>query len=311
MPAPAARICRAWNLRCQGTMLDLSDITLCAVDCVTPTLAAAALDRSLSQCQFGRALLLSDTPADTRAEWIKIDKIGSIDAYNNFMLRELVHHVQTPYALVIQWDGFVIDPHAWRAEFLEYDYIGAHWHWFPSGSDIGNGGFSLRSRRLLQAMTAPGFEHVKGAEDVVIGRHNRPYLEEAHGIRFATVTVADKFSYERAEPKGRTFGFHGLFNAWRHMDDAQVMTVIQTLSPQSCLRRDFIELQIAYLKLRKYQMVAAMYERMKQAGGREAVLAAYQRVIRDPKGPQALIKLCEDQTRAPEMAQESELAMAA
>ena len=292
-------------------MLDLTNITLCAVDCVTPTLAAVALDHSLSQCRFGRALLLSDTPADTRAEWVKIDKIGSIEAYNHFMLRELVKHVQTPYALVIQWDGFVIDPHAWRAEFLEYDYIGAHWHWFPSGSDIGNGGFSLRSRRLLHAMTAPGFEHVKGAEDVVICRHNRAYLEESHGIRCAPIDVANRFSYERADPKGRTFGFHGLFHAWRHMGGQQVLNVSATLSPKACLRRDFIELQVAYLKLRKFQMVASMYRKMKQAGGQEAVLAAYQRVMRDPKGPATLVKLGEDLTRIDDIAQAERLPLAA
>ncbi len=293
-------------------MLQLSDITVCAVDCATPTLAAAALDRTLSQCSFGQALLLSDTPANTHADWVQIPKISSIDAYNDFMLRELVKHVHTPYALVIQWDGFVTDPHAWRQEFLDYDYIGAHWPWFPSGSSIGNGGFSLRSRRLLHAMTAPGFEHVKEAEDVVICRHNRAYLEEMHGIRFAPVEVADRFSYERTEPKGRTFGFHGLFNAWRHMDDAQVLNVIETLAPKDCLRRDFIELQVVYVKLRKYQMVAAMYQKMTQAGGNEVVLDAYRRWLRDPKAPNVLINLCEDLTRskAKDRAQTEELALA-
>ncbi len=278
-------------------MLELNDVTLCAVDCVTPNLAAAALDRSLGHCQFAHAILLSDTPTQTLAEWIKIDPIGSIDAYNEFMLRDLVKYIDTSYVLVIQWDGFVIDPLVWTDEFLEYDYIGARWHNFPTGSDIGNGGFSLRSRRLLQAMTSPDFEFSGAAEDLVIGRVNRRYLEKTHGIRFAPTQIADRFSYERVEPSGRTFGFHGFFNAWRHMDDAQVLALIDTLPPKALLRRDFIELQIAYVKLRKYAMVAAMYRQMKQAWGAETVLATYQRLIKDANSPQALLKLGESLTR--------------
>ncbi len=275
-------------------MLHLPDVTLCAVDSVTPTLAAAALDRSMRECRFGRALLLSDTPAPTQAEWVRIDRLGSIEAYNDFMLRTLVAHVETPHVLVIQWDGFVVDASAWRSEFLGYDYIGARWHWHPAGSDVGNGGFSLRSRRLLQATASDNFPRVSGPEDDVICRHNRAFLEKGHGIRFAPGDLADRFSYERVDPQRPTFGFHGLFNLWRHLDDAQVLAMLDVLSPRTCLSVEFIELQVTYLQQRKYRMFGEMYRRMAQAGDRQAVLAAYARVIREASAPQALVTLGEE-----------------
>ncbi len=286
------------GLAWEPAMLDFPDVTLCAIDCVTPDLAGAALDRSMRQASFARSVLLSDVEAPTQAEWVRIDPLRSIAAYNDFLLRQLVSHVHTPYVLVVQWDGFVVDPSAWRPEFLQYDYIGARWPWHPAGSDVGNGGFSLRSRRLLEALASPGFRHGDAPEDDLIGRHNRPWLEQAHGIRFAPADVADRFAYERGEPQRPTFGFHGLFNLWRHLDDSQVLGMLDHLSPRTCLSREFIELQVTYLQQRKYRMVGEMYRRMARAGDRAAVLAAYGQVIREAEAPGALVGLGEELTQA-------------
>ncbi len=275
-------------------MPSLSDITLCAVDCVSPGLAGAALDRCLREADFGEALLLSDTPAHTQARWIRIEPLQSIGAYNDFMLRRLVEHVRTPYVLVVQWDGFVVDGSAWRPEFRHYDYIGARWPWHPTGADVGNGGFSLRSRRLLEALAGPGLPKLDVPEDDLIGRHHRPVLEKVHGIRFAPAEVADRFAYERGEPQRPTFGFHGLFNLWRHLDDSEVLSMLDRLSARTCLSREFVELQVTYLQQRKYRMVGAMYRRMAAAGDRHAVLAAYGQAIREAEAPRALVALGEE-----------------
>lgn len=279
-------------------MVSLTSVTLCAVDCVTPHLAGAALDRCLQQCDFGEALLLSDQSAPTQARWTSITPLRSIGDYNAFMLRQLVEHVRTPYVLVVQWDGFVTDANAWRPEFLHYDYIGARWPWHPAGSDMGNGGFSLRSMRLLETMASPGFQSGADPEDDLICRTNRPYLERAHSIRFAPTEVADRFAYERGEPQRPTFGFHGLFNLWRHLDDSQVLVVLDKLSDRTCLSREYIELQMTYLQQRKYRMAGEMYRRMTRAGDRQTVLAAYGKVIREAEAPQALVSLGEELTQA-------------
>ena len=47
--------------------------------------------------------------------------------YSKFMLQDLYKFVDTKFCLVIQSDGFVINPNLWTNQFLEYDYIGAPW----------------------------------------------------------------------------------------------------------------------------------------------------------------------------------------
>jgi hypothetical protein len=136
--------------------------------------------------------------------------------------------VATSHCLVVQWDGYVLDPGRWEPGFLRWDYIGAPWHDIEGSRAVGNGGFSLRSRRLLDALTAP--EMVSGhPEDVAICDTNRERLEQMHGIRFAPVEVARRFAFERLAPAGPTFGFHGLFNFHRVMPAAELRMLLDEM----------------------------------------------------------------------------------
>ena len=76
---------------------------------------------------------------------------------------------------------------------------------------MGNGGFSLRSRRLLEALQDPRIELVD-AEDMTIGRTCRPLLERVTASASRATALADRFAFEAAYPIGQPFGFHGLFN---------------------------------------------------------------------------------------------------
>jgi len=183
--------------------------TLVCVDCRNYELAADAMQRTLQQCRFERAIFFSD--ADIRVEGvqtIRIPPIRSIAEYSLFMLKELERHVTTDYALVMQWDGYVLDGRYWSADFQRYDYVGAPWP-APEGASVGNGGFSLRSRRLLRALQDPEFE-ARTPEDIAICRTYRAALESRHAIRFAPTEVAARFSFETLTPPGPTFGFHGV-----------------------------------------------------------------------------------------------------
>jgi hypothetical protein len=123
----------------------------------------------------------------------------------------------------------VLDGRAWRDEFLAYDYIGAVWPHFTDNKNVGNGGFSLRSRRLLQVtrdLPSSGAD----AEDVVIARRFRPQLE-AQGIRFAPESIARQFAYERTKPTGHEFGFHGAFNLVRYLSKAEAVQLFRSLEP--------------------------------------------------------------------------------
>ena len=207
--------------------LVLDDVTVLAADTRTPRLAAHALGRALAIASFADAVLFTDRPVET-VPGVRVAPVGTFadfDAYGRFLAGPLAALVETSHVLVVQWDGWPLDASAWDPGFLRHDYVGARWAGRPDGASVGNGGFSLRSRRLLVALRddprlalRPGF-----AEDEQIGGAFRPILERDHGIVFAPEAVADRFSRERILSAAPSFGFHGAFNLWRHCDDAALL----------------------------------------------------------------------------------------
>lgn len=130
--------------------------------------------------------------------------------------------VDTDFALYVQSDGFALNKSAWTDEFYDYDYIGAPWPCYNDGlGNVGNGGFSLRSRRIHSALQdlRVGKGILNSAfEDTLICRTFRRQLEKDYGIRFAPIELAARFSMEMASGVpdidkwiGRSFGFHGGF----------------------------------------------------------------------------------------------------
>jgi len=156
------------------------------------------------------------------------------------MLQELFHHIATSHALCIQWDGFVLNGGAWEPDFLDYDYIGAVWPQFSDRHNVGNGGFSLRSQRLLRACRSLRFDGSM-AEDILICRLCRDELE-SEGITFAPEAVASRFSFERTRPTGREFGFHGSFNLVRLLAPDDVARLFRSLESRMLVRSERVEL---------------------------------------------------------------------
>lgn len=227
----------------RGQRLQLPQVTLVAASSVALAATQHALQHSMAQVDFGSVLMLSDQrPArlGDGIEWRAIAPLGSRAAYSCFMLHGLADHVKTDFVLICQWDGYVVDASAWQDEFLAHDYIGAPWPWHDDGHDVGNGGFSLRSRRLLVATRAlpAGAE----AEDTAICRTHRPMLESAHAIRFAPRALAAVFAHERGPPPPACFGFHGLFNLWHRLAPRALRTVLAGLEPGVIARRESGEL---------------------------------------------------------------------
>lgn len=164
--------------------------------------------------RYHDAIIFTHQDVTTRALFgvraVKIEELRSREAYSHFILKLLGPHIESSHALIIQWDGFVTDRGAWRPEFLTYDYIGATWPQFAPPKDVGNGGFSLRSKRLLDLCASPEFSF-SHPEDIAIAHRNRAFLDE-RDIRFAPTDVADRFAHERTLVPERTFGFHGVFH---------------------------------------------------------------------------------------------------
>jgi tetratricopeptide (TPR) repeat protein len=204
-------------------MIDLSSVTICAVDCVHPALAARALQLSGNECRFGKVKLLTSANYHEQGiETVKIPNLNSGKAYSEFVIKELHRYIDTDYALVAQWDGYVINGHLWTEDFFKYDYIGARWTPEILGQlgpgkhfDVGNGGFSLRSKRFLQAAATVAKHRGDNnlhPEDAVLCQTMRPELESKFGIVFAPSDVADQFAFEHVITEQKTFGFHGVIN---------------------------------------------------------------------------------------------------
>jgi len=152
-----------------------------------------------------------------------IDFLG----YSRFVVRSLHEHVSTEHCLIIQADGFVLNPDRWSPEFAQYDYVGAPWpefvflqpgnrRFYLNRNRVGNGGFSLRSKRLLEITSRIDFDQLKFpvlSEDLVICHYLYDDMRSA-GVRFAPTDVAARFSIESphgtaGQPLDSTFGFHG------------------------------------------------------------------------------------------------------
>ncbi len=223
--------------------LFLPNVTLIAATSVNVAATIQALQASLSKVKFGACKLLTDAQLDKKPDGIEIvpiARLGSANAYSKMILSDLANYVATSHCLVAQWDGHVIDPGRWKSDFLEYDYIGASWPQFTDGHDVGNGGFSLRSRRLLEICRSPEFDSSL-PEDVAIGRANRDCLER-QGLRFAPSALADMFSTERAGHLGSTFGYHGVW----HMPDVlgfeTFWEIYRKLDDRTSVRHDVFSL---------------------------------------------------------------------
>ena len=189
-----------------GPRVPVAGTTLVCVDCRNHELAIAALRRSMAQCGFERVLFFTDRAFDLPGiETVVIPDIASIADYSRFMLKSLGDWIETPHLLVVQYDGFVLNGSRWDNAFRDYDYLGAPW---PDGG-VGNGGFSLRSKKLQQALRDPRITELV-PEDVAICKTYRKLLEQDYGIRFAPADLAARFSFETVPPPGPTLGFHGL-----------------------------------------------------------------------------------------------------
>jgi hypothetical protein len=189
---------------------------------------------------------------DPRVDGISFIQIPRMSrtGYSAFCLRNLSQYVDTDFCLVFQSDGFVLNPEFWSDDFFAYDYIGAPWPSYlefgPAvGQQVGNGGFSLRSKRLLEATrsieysetryrpSAPGAAEITLSrdgelphEDLIICKYERALIEAA-GLKIAPLDVARRFSHEFPLDAGHTlkntFGFHG----YRAGDVAEALTVVK------------------------------------------------------------------------------------
>ena len=220
-------------------LLHLPDVTLCCVDTRSVPQALHALRRCMDQVRFGRVLFLGPQrdaerhPLTEGVDWVPIPELKGIEDYNRIMLRELAAHIHTSHVLIVQWDGFITHPQLWRPDFLSVDYIGPPWYHGGHPGMVGNGGFSLRSRRLLDALASLHDLDTRQPEDMVICVERRAELEQKHAIRFATLEMAQDFGCEYGDYRP-SFGFHGMHNFARVLDERELAEWLNS-APQAII----------------------------------------------------------------------------
>lgn len=191
--------------------LHLPNVTLIGADCVDISRLIYAAEQCMRNISFGAVKLLTSLSSENK-NTVHIKPLRSKEQYSKFMIKELADYVDTDYALTIQYDGYVINATAWKKEFFEYDFIGGPW-WYGDKKNVGNGGFSLRSKKLLEALKNDDIIEVFHPEDHHICRTYRDYLEIKYKIKYAPEEVAEKFSIDGFKKKDKRwngqFGFHG------------------------------------------------------------------------------------------------------
>lgn len=189
-----------------------------------------------------RVYWLSDVPfpetLNVPVEWIRIKRFNpSKHIYNHWYshacLRIMPAVVDTTHNIIVHPDGFAVNADAWTDEFLTCDYIGAPWLWWPDGENVGNGGFTLRSRKLYDALldwepsymtedwtiderfyTTDRSGHVTYCEDNLLAGPYRAHLEPTYNLKWADLDLAHRFAIEGSESYSnpwfkKSLGFHG------------------------------------------------------------------------------------------------------
>lgn len=213
-----------------------NNVTLICVAGVQVHKALIAILKSVRQLKFDEVKLVTPRLRQLKIGRFSVERpiesrLDSLVEYNKYVLFELMHHVTTSHCLIIQADGYVINGTVWTDDFCSYDYIGAPWpiekekYIDPFGVNqrVGNGGFSLRSKKLLEIprkVEIPWevnignfykhFNQNSYSEDGNICVHNR-HIYEREGCKFAPLEVAAIFSRELDIPDvifNDTLGFH-------------------------------------------------------------------------------------------------------
>ena len=243
-----------------------------------------ARDVCLHYADFERVVILTSIPELLEEKYTNryvVDRIKpmyNLDDVAKFFISDLHNYFDTDYVLTFQSDGFILNPDAWTDEFFDYDYIGAPWSdrgirtitdirkilRDPGGNvsdgskqeikigsskayvvnNVGNGGFSFRSKRLMK-FVAENIGYIKDSggccltsvwipddnliwidsdsrkskdnfqkvyisgcvsEDNLICKFNYEYLQK-NGFRFAKPFMASRdFSVEASTP-GNKIGY--------------------------------------------------------------------------------------------------------
>ena len=246
-------------------MLNLDQVTLFCVDTRNPNLSVWAMQQCLQKVNFKDAILVTDTtqiihtPDHIRV--IEAPPIRSIEDYSTYLQNDLSSYIQGTHMLVMQWDSFIVNPHLWTKQFLEYDYIGAPWPHHPE-TPVGNGGFSLRSKKLFEALQNPLYQK-SHPEDQSICIFNKDVLEGL-GIRIAPKEIATQFAFERDYKTA--FGFHGFFNFAKTLNQEELAQFLKIIPVELLGKLDTYNLIDDLYQQHQFDLILLLLEKSNPKG---------------------------------------------
>jgi len=192
--------------------LNLKNITLCCYDGLQITDKESykkILSYVTSWIDFKNIKIFCVNPFDfPGVDFFKINACN-IQTYNKFIVGQLNSHIDTDFCLIFQLDGFPLNYEYWDFEFFNYDYIGAPWpHYYNL---VGNGGFSLRSKKFLETSEKLINSCDGSPEDFFLLVTQKNELIK-NKIKIAPLDIACKFSIENVMHTNHnlysSFGFH-------------------------------------------------------------------------------------------------------
>ena len=191
--------------------------------------AIPSIVKSMQELPGSKGLLISiEEPPNlpSNVVWKRCHHIDYL-GYSLFMMHGLYAYIETDYCLVVQDDGWVLNGKNFKPEYYDYDYIGApshcafgdgnlylHFTWTQATEPVKvvqNGGFSLRSKRFLEACNKHGIMHLNANEihgwneDAQLSAILKPVLQ-SYGYKYCPDEIAKYFSME--------YVGHGFHQEW-------------------------------------------------------------------------------------------------
>lgn len=221
-------------------MLKLPDVTLVCYEVQAHELATKTLRDAMEKIEFGDVVIWSDKRLDLDCRQILVNR-QTPKIHSAMVMWYSAHkEVKTSHMLNMEWDSGVLNTDRWMPGYLDYDYVGAPWPWHKEHR-VGNGGFSLRSKRLMEYLSNHvEWFPVQHPDDDALCRQYRDALEGI-GFHWAPETLARLFSFERDEPHN-TFGFHGLFNFPQVFDKDEFLSRVNMLPESFQSRPEWTEM---------------------------------------------------------------------
>lgn len=227
-------------------MINLESVTLVCLTSIELPKAINVIKFCCRNINFAEVKLITheNIESDGTFKIEKSPKFDGLQSYSDYLLGHLSDHFTTSHCLHVQIDGFISNPYVWTDKFLEYDYIGAPWSlplvqdilnkiyhgqdqngakfetnipvlqdFNPHNYRVGNGGFSLRSKKLCELTKQFVNKYPNKSEDCITCFYEKDFLLK-NGIQYAPVEIAAQFAVEyptefnHNKDISRTFGFH-------------------------------------------------------------------------------------------------------